>query len=89
MQKGLGGEKKASLLETFCSTVRRLYFHDMVHYFAELYSIRGCRKYLPPAVHRTVTFVCGSDLSDHHRRCKESRRDLFLYDTDHVHAFTL
>lgn len=71
---------------TFCSTVRRLYFHDMVHYFAELYSIRGCRKYLPPAVHRTVTFVCGSDLSDHHRRCKESRRDLFLYDTDHVHA---
>ena len=46
----------------------------------------GGEKKLPPAVHRAVTSVCGSDLPDHHWRCKESRCDLFLYDTDHVHA---
>ncbi len=86
MQKGLGGEKKLPFWKLFAVLFGGCIFHDMVHYLTELYSIRGCRKYLPPAVHRTVTFVCGSDLSDHHRRCKESRRDLFLYDTDHVHA---
>lgn len=85
MQKGLGGEKKLPFWKLFAVLFGGLYFYDMVHHLTELYSIRGCRKYLPPAVHRAVTFVCGSDLPDHHWRCKESRCDLFLYDTDHVH----
>ena len=85
MQKGLGGEKKLPFWKLFAVLFGGCIF---MTWFITLqnYSIRGCRKYLPPAVHRAVTSVCGSDLPDHHWWCKESRCDLFLYDTDHVHA---
>ena len=84
MQKGLVERKAPS--GNFC-TVRRPFFGRHGSLLCRIIQYqRPCRKYLPLAVHRTVTFVCGSDLSDHHRRCKESRRDLFLYDTDHVYA---
>lgn len=86
MQKGLGGEKKLPFWKLFAvlfgGCIFMTWFITLQNYTVS--EAVGSTFHL--AVHRTVTFVCGSDLSDHHRRCKESRRDLFLYDTDHVHA---